>query len=357
MFAKYRYLQWVISLFLVGVSNGFAGGWEQVSELPTWRRGMTAAAVKGKIYLIGGFDHHKNLGGGAPALSTVDVYDARTNTWQKAARMPTARISAKAVVFSSDIYVFGGRKERRGEYTKIVEVYDTLTDTWVKKRDMPTRRKGFATAVVDGEIYIIGGSIHNKKLDKREATGLVEVYDPLTNRWEKRASMPTEREWTNAEVIDGKIYVLGGEISAPGLPFRDRFVDRIEEYNPKINTWRKRPGIPMSKCWFETVVVGNEIWTIGGYDPNNGFRHIDAVDVYNPTVNKWRGAQPLTTPKATTAVIVNGTIYLLGGWLDSRNSIFSPIIEAYDTGFLAVDPKGKLPRRWGELKKEEDKRN
>ena len=109
----------------------------------------------------------------------------------------------------------------------------------------------------------------------------------------------------------------------------------------------------MPKCWFETVVVDNEIWTIGGYDRNNWFRHIDAVDIYNPRVNKWRAAPPITVPKSTTAVVVNGTIYLLGGWLDSINGIFSPIVEAYDTGFLAVNPKGKLPKRWGELKKEE----
>lgn len=355
MFAKCRYLQWALILFLVGASNSFAGDWEQVSELPTWRRGMAAAAVNGKIYLTGGFDHHKNLGGGAPALSTVDVYDTRTNTWRKAASMPTARISAKAAVFSTDIYVFGGREEMRGEYTKIVEMYDTRTDTWVKKRDMPTRRKGFVTAVVDGKIYIIGGSIRNKKLGKREATGIIEVYDPVTNRWEKRASMPTEREWAKAEVVDGKVYVLGGEVSFAG-PLGARLVNAIEAYNPKTNTWRKRPDIPMPKCWFETAVVDNEIWTIGGYDPNNGFRHIDAVDVYNPIVNKWRKGQPLTVPKSTTAAVVNGTIYLLGGWLDSRNSIFSPIVEAYDTGFLAVNPKGKLPGRWGELKKQVGKK-
>lgn len=356
MFAKCRYLQWALILFLVGASNGFAGDWQQISELPTWRRGMAAAAVKGKIYLTGGFDHHKNLGGGAPALSTVDVYDTRTNTWQKAASMPTARISARAVVFSTDIYVFGGTEKIRGEYTKIVEMYDTRTDTWVRKRDMPTLRKGFVTAVVDGKIYIIGGSIQNKKLGKREATGIVEVYDPLINKWEKRADMPTEREWAKAEVVDGKVYVLGGELSFAG-PLDARLVNAIEAYNPKTNTWRKRPNIPMPKCWFETAVVDNEIWTIGGYDPNNGFRHIDAVDVYNPTVNRWRKAQSLTTPKSTTAAVVNGTIYLLGGWLDSRNSIFSPIVEAYDTGFLAVDPKGKLPGRWGELKKQTARNN
>ena len=66
MFTKYRYLQWVFILLFVVVSDSFAGGWEQVTELPIWRMGDAAAAVRGKIYLIGGFDHHENLGGRAP---------------------------------------------------------------------------------------------------------------------------------------------------------------------------------------------------------------------------------------------------------------------------------------------------
>ena len=77
MLAKYGYLQWVFTLLLVVASNSFAGGWEQITELPTWRIGGTAAAVNGKIYLIGGFDDHENLGRRAPVLSTVDVYGTR----------------------------------------------------------------------------------------------------------------------------------------------------------------------------------------------------------------------------------------------------------------------------------------
>ena len=39
MLAKYRYLQWVFTLLLVVASSSFAGGWEQITELPTWRIG------------------------------------------------------------------------------------------------------------------------------------------------------------------------------------------------------------------------------------------------------------------------------------------------------------------------------
>ena len=354
MLAKYRYLQWVFTLLLVVASSSFAGGWEQITELPTWRIGADAAAVNGKIYLIGGFDFHENLGGRAPALSTVDVYDTRTNTWHTVANMPTPRVAARTAVFSNEIYTFGGydRKGPRGafRYKKNVEMYDTGTDAWVKKRDMPTLRNGFMPAVVDGKIYVIGGSVHDKKLDRDVATGLVEVYDPLTDKWEKRANMPTERGRTDAVVVDGKIYVLGGYNWQWG-PLVDKFVTSIEEYNPKTDQWHELPDMPMLKFWFASVAIDNEIYTMGGaYTPGgNRITRFGDVDVYNPTTNKWREVQALTIPKTTRAVVVKGTIYALGGLKDGGQ--FSPIVEAFDTGFLAVDPKDKLLTHWGELKK------
>ena len=114
MHEKHRYLPSVFTLLLVIVSTSFAGGWEQITELPTLRVGPAAAAINGKIYLIGGFDHHKkNLGGRAPALSTVDVYDTQTNTWHTVANMPTPRVAPQAAVFFNNIYVFGGY-DRKG---------------------------------------------------------------------------------------------------------------------------------------------------------------------------------------------------------------------------------------------------
>jgi len=354
MLAKYGYLQWVFILLLVVVSNSFAGDWEQITELPTWRIGGTPAAINGKIYLIGGFDHHKNLGGRAPALSAVDVYDTQTNTWHTVTKMPTARVAPQAAVFSNDIYVFGGY-DRKGpggafRYKKTVEMYNTATDTWTKKRDMPMLRHAFATAVVNGKIYVIGGRIHNNKLGAGAATGLVEVYDPLTNRWEKGADMPTERGATDAVVVDGKIYVIGGYNWQWG-PLADKFVTSIEEYNPKTDQWRELPDMPMLKFMFASVAIDNEIYTMGGAHTPGGNRltRFADVDVYNPTTNKWREVEPMTIPKATRAVVVKGTIYTLGGLKGGGQ--FSPIVEVFDTGFLSVDPKNKRLTRWGELKK------
>lgn len=363
MFAKYRYLPSVLVLLCVAIFANVADGWQKVSKLPTLRFAKATPVVDDKIYLIGGINLDENLGGSAPALSRVDVYDGLTNTWYRVADMLTPRIGPRAAVFSTDIYVFGGyirmalRNELRKKivYTKTVEVYDTRTDTWIKKRDMPTLRRSFGTAVVDGKIYIIGGSVHNKQLGKQVSTGLVEVYDPLTNRWEQRADMPTKRGYIDVAVVDDKIYVIGGFILLEqGLGLRvDRFSRRIEEYNPKTNTWRRLPDIPTFKYDFSTVVVDREIYTIGGYDLDNHDAYLDLVEVYHPAANRWRPSLPMLTPKVTVAAVANGTIYLLGGRGDGpkgRNE-FSPGVEAYDTGFRAVDAKGKYSTRWGTLKK------
>ena len=357
MLAKYRYLQWFFIFLCVVVSNGFAEGWKQVTELPILRHGHAAAAVYDKIYVIGGYDQHENLGGGAPALSMVDVYNTQTNTWHTVANMPTPRVEPQTAVFSNEIYVFGGydRKGPRGtrRNKRIVEMYDTRTDTWIKKRDMPNLRMDFTTAVVDGKIYVIGGRVEEIPF-KPMPTDLVEVYDPLINKWEKRTDMPTARAETDAVVVDGKIYVLSGQHTwkEPGLA--KRFNTRIEAYNPKTDQWQQLRDMPMFKFMFASVVVNNEIYTIGGV--NNGLKRTDAVDVYNPTVDKWRKIAPLTIPKTTTAVVVNGTIYTLGGLIGKLSDfIFSPIVETYDTGFRAVTAKGKLSTSWGKLKAKHEK--
>lgn len=343
----------LVILFVVIAVESSEANWVQRTEVPTSRNGTATAVVNGKIYIIGGVLYSNKSGPGWSALSMVEVYDTRTGAWGKAADMPTPRIAAQAAVFAGEIYVFGGysRGKIRGEKDhKTVEVYNTRTNTWSKTRDMPTLRRGFGTAVVDGKIYVIGGAIYDKQRDVRVATDLVEAYDPLTERWKKHASMPTERMWIDTEVVNNKIYAIGGEVSPRhGVPDADQFFARIEEYNPRTDRWRKRPDMPLLRFSFSTVAIDKKIYLIGGYTRDNGFKTLTSIDVYEPSLNRWGTIPPLPTPKIAPAVAVNGVIYVLGGFI--RGQRFSHAVEAFDTGFRAVNPKGKLSTLWGKLKK------
>jgi len=53
---------------------------------------------------------------------------------------------------------------------------------------------------------------------------------------------------------------------------------------------------------------------------------------------------------------VNGYIYAIGGGPKTPAPAFPfpalSIVEAYDTGFRAVEAEGKLPTTWGRMKAE-----
>ena len=151
MFKALRHLRWivvlvVIVLCLVTTKNIAGEKWQVISELPTLRSGFSTAVVDGKIYLIGGTPFQNRRG--PYGLPTVEVYDPKTNTWERVADMPTSRTSTEAAVINGIIYVCGGYNgiDNRAVNLKIldiVEAYDPQTDTWARKQGMSVSRVNF----------------------------------------------------------------------------------------------------------------------------------------------------------------------------------------------------------------------
>jgi N-acetylneuraminic acid mutarotase len=98
---------------------------------------------------------------------------------------------------------------------------------WSEKTPMPTARKEISNATVflDGKIYVIGGVSGNGSM-----VSLVEAYDPETDTWEARASLPITVWRTIAAAADGKLFVFGGYQSLAGFPFSP--TNRVFEYDP-----------------------------------------------------------------------------------------------------------------------------
>jgi hypothetical protein len=73
--------------------------------------------------------------------------------------------------------------------------------------------------VVNGKIYAIGG------WDGDRTRSIVEEYDPSTDRWTRKADMPTRRAYVSASAVNGKIYVIGGWTRPHG------WLSTVEEYD------------------------------------------------------------------------------------------------------------------------------
>ena len=356
----------VLSHFAIG--DAAANEWRVISELPTPRGQFATAVVEGKIYLIGGTplenlrgvrrENEPGIWKGPFGMSLVEVYDPQTNTWLRVADMPTVRSGANAAVVAGRIYVLAGDVGKDNRHVnlktlKVVEMYDPETDTWVRKQDMSRRRMAFGIGVVAGKIYAIGGNVHvgDKKPEEPGRVDLVEVYDPATDTWAKRADMPTRRDAVEAAVIRDTLYAIGGSGWPPGGG-GGPFLGTIEVYEPRINRWTKRADMPNPRMVFFSVVIDEKIYLIGGL--RSGDRHPAPVEVYDPATERWRVVSARPTVKSPFGVAaVNGKIYIFGGKTEDRE--LSPIVEVFDTGSRPVEAVGKLSTRWGELKAEQQR--
>ena len=75
------------------------------------------------------------------------------------------------------------------------------------------------------ELYVMGGH------DGQNPISSVERYDPAKNAWEAVAPMSTARAAPAAAVVDGKLYVMGGQDG--GI----RLLSSVEQYDPAKNEW------------------------------------------------------------------------------------------------------------------------
>ncbi len=352
----------LMTLSVIKVVNLAAEGtWEQKANMPTSRSGFTTCVVDGKIFAIGG----AITGLGDLSLSTVEMYDPKTDKWKRKADMPTARTGAAASVVDGKIYAIGGTALNKFKFDALVngqvrtferwqpeelptvEMYDPDTDTWIQKADMPTPRHT-STCVVDGKIYAIGGIAYKIKSFRLDT---VEMYDPVTDTWATGKNMNHARGGAAVSVVDGNIYVMGGT----GLPMiinhPGPFLSSIEVYDSKRKHWREIGDMPTAKSGHTASVINGKIYVIGGYFRNQGQHTKDykTIEIYHPRTGRWTQKPDMPDAKVGhKAEVINGNIYII----DEHNATLFATVEVYDTGERqGVSPIDKLLKTWGVIKK------
>ena len=268
--------------------------WKRKADMPTTRYEHSTSVVNGKIYAFGGDG----------ALTRVDEYDPVTDTWTRKADMPTARYACPTCVVNEKIYVVGGGGGPSKDAIAAVEVYDPATDTWAEQTEVPTPRGNPVLGVVDGVIYVIG-SKNGPGSEWGDRGNIVEAYDLSTDTWARKADMPTSRWNHTGCVVNGKIYVIGGNTNSGAL-------STVEQYDPVTDTWTRKTPMRTTRTLLTSGVVGGKIYAIGGWQGNVD---LSSVEVYDPTTDTWTKAIDIPSPtEGLSASVVDGVIYVMGGW-------------------------------------------
>jgi RNA polymerase sigma factor (sigma-70 family) len=307
------------------------GEWTRKADIPTARSRLCTVVLNGKIYAIGGESW-------AGVLSNVEEYDPIEDKWEIRSNMPQAKELPCAISFNGKIYVFGGYDVNFNRPTSVHE-YDPALDKWIAKRDMPEKFFPYYPYVLNSKIYVLGAKCD---ADWNIISKQVYVFDPTEDSWTEKPNKLINANG-NYCLVNGKIYAIGGFGGGACL-------STVGEYDPVTDTLKKKSDMPTSRFSLNACAVGTKIYAMGGSNNPNGFASLTTVEIYDTLTDTWtKGVDMQSSRYAFSASVIGGRIYCIGGW-DIVANVLPSAVEEFDTGFISVDPNGKLPKTWGKIK-------
>jgi hypothetical protein len=301
------------SLIIVAkpVSAVMAGdSWVSKASMPTERDFIGVAVVNETIFVIGG----------SGPIGTNEAYDPATDTWTVKASMPESQEGFGIVACQGKIYCIGGRSTGNSDANK---VYDPETDSWETKTAMPTARYGLQANVVNDKIYCIGGV---RELGYNWSAGELitqycdvnEVYEPATDTWTTKSSMPNPGGYVSA-VVDSKIYVI-----SPGL---------TQIYDPATDTWciGSPPPVDITRSVPLPIEGADSMMaaaaaTTGAIVPKRIYVYGGTtLQVYDPQTDNWtNGTAPPTSRQYLGIGVVADKLYFIGGmsWVNPTLGLY-----------------------------------
>jgi N-acetylneuraminic acid mutarotase len=325
----------VFLLASVAVNSQMQGRWVRLAPIPTPNEEWDSAVVNGKLYLFGGNPVAVAGKQGAPP-GNVFEYDPAADRWMKKKNMPQPAHHNGVVGYNGKIYVFGGGVQRQAGGPTQFPIdnsweYDPAADSWRALAPMPIRRLAAAAVESGGKIYVMGGVAQYPGLENQSLAGeephrvlhLNHMYDPATNTWQVRQTMPTPRNHMFVGVVGGKVYVIGGRVGSMSVATGST-TDLVEEYDIAADRWGAvKLRMPTPRDGGVVGVYQNRIYVAGGQSItaiNNSVSR--ALEVYDPASNSW-----LSFPNLPQARHGQG-----GGVIGNRFHIVSGHITAAFSG-------------------------
>lgn len=249
--------------------------------------------------------------------------------WVYKPSLPDARHSA-ATCLGPDgkIFVFGGYFMRDSgggishEPRSITRVYDPATETWSTRASIPSlRAEPRAVTAPNGKIYVVGGVEYRYSagwLSQVADSTMVEAFDPATDTWERDANhggtlapMPTGRGFFGMTVGADGRLYAFGGFNSAGSSAA------VEVYDPVTNTWEVLPPMPRPTCCFASTSDSlGTIYVVSGESLVPGSTtDLNDVWAYDPVTGAWasRAPSPRTVERAACAQARDGSIYVYGG--------------------------------------------
>ncbi len=273
------------------------GHWSEGPRLPTLRSEVSATALDGKVYVVGGYAF------GRVNQPIVQAFDPAMQTWSDRAPLPLGMNHIGLVAANGMLYAIGGFVQQNRDPVAAAFAYDPHLDRWQAIAPLPDRRGSIAVAYLDGRIHAVGGH------DDARAFTEHDVYDPVTNRWTTAAPLPANegRDHLGLLAFAGKLYAIGGRFDDS-----TRNTDLVESYDPSSDRWSERARLPTARSGGAAAVFAGMLFYMGG--ERGGAGTFAQNEAYDPAHDTWRAFAPLPSGRhGTGAAVIGDALYLPAG--------------------------------------------
>ncbi len=275
------------------------GKWSSAMPLPHPNTEVAAAALDGKIHVLGGSVD------GRQAFAFHGEYDSATNLWRWRAPLPRELSHVAAIALNGKVYAVGGLSSPDKVHTGAIDQmfeYDPRADSWRAVAPMKLPRASVGLAIVDGKLHAVGG-----RLLDQSTTDLHQVWDPAANAWSDRAPLPKARDHMATIAVDGKIHVVGGRFGAS-----TDSTGMHDVYDPGTNAWSQAPPLPTPRSGVAFGYAKGKIVVAGGECRNRAtYNEVEAFDL---AANKWLSLTPLPSGRhGFGGAAIGERIFFAGG--------------------------------------------
>ncbi|MEM8872805.1 MAG: kelch repeat-containing protein [Planctomycetota bacterium] len=265
------------------------------------------AVVGDDVFIFGGYR--------VDFSSVRDVYRFRNNQWTRMADMPEAITHAGVETVGNEVWFAGayiGREGLEQIYgSRKVWKYDTTNDAWSRGPDLPVERAGGDLVLIGRNLHFLGGQNIARSVDTREHWVL--NLDNQGAGWQSRADMPVGRNHLAAETHNGLLYFFGSQSGHDeGLTPHTE----VYSYDPATNSWTQRASMPAPRNHMHQTLVKKEdkLYIFAGQSEHN--QSEDDIFEYDFANDSWRTIGTTTEPRTSPAVALlpDGRVLMIGGF-------------------------------------------
>lgn len=227
---------------------------------------------------------------------------------------------------------------------------------WSEAARPVLERQELYPEVLDGKVYVLGG-LRNPNTDY---SAYFEAYDPSRDTWSRLAPLPEARHHITLSALKGRLYGVGG-FTGPFPHWQAQ--STVFVYDPAADRWTGGVDLPSPRGEGVAAVIGDKLYMIGGRvratpQAAQFLEHVDTRlnEAFDPATGRWqRRADAPTARNSAASAVIDGKVYVVGGRSFSRNPDGSarlvnlPTLEVYDPVANRWETRAPMPQAQGGL--------